>query len=215
MIYPYPRETIIDTQLLNIPPPPPALPPCHTYLLYLSLLLLPQLPLLPHMLPHYRNLSLVRPTAVVQKVYQRHNIAQHDMGYRKIDKDLIDKAKADLLAELPNLFRKCDSDWFADWALSRRHKTRNTKKTTTPSGSKRDAQALDEEQMMMMQAADMGDSQSAGNNSPENKVPPPPPPPPLPMPPSTGANTTSTPTTTTTAVTTSTTVTTTGSFRPW
>ncbi|KAL0636328.1 hypothetical protein Q9L58_004675 [Maublancomyces gigas] len=66
---------------------------------------------------------------VVQKVYQRHNIAQHDMGYRKIDKDLIDRAKSDLLKELPHLFKKCDSDWFADWALSRRHKTRNTKKT--------------------------------------------------------------------------------------
>lgn len=91
------------------------------------------------------------------------------MGYRKIDKDLIDKAKADLLAELPNLFKKCDSDWFADWALSRRHKTRNTKKTT-PSGSssssasKKDAQALDEDQMMM-QAGE----QCTGNNSPENK----------------------------------------------
>lgn len=66
---------------------------------------------------------------MVQKVYQRHNIAQHDMGYRKIDKDLIDRAKSDLLKELPHLFKKCDSDWFADWALSRRHKTRNTKKT--------------------------------------------------------------------------------------
>lgn len=66
---------------------------------------------------------------MVQKVYQRHNIAQHDMGYRKIDKDLIDHAKSDLLKELPQLFKKCDSDWFADWALSRRHKTRNTKKT--------------------------------------------------------------------------------------
>ncbi|RPB14257.1 hypothetical protein P167DRAFT_534104 [Morchella conica CCBAS932] len=158
---------------------------------------------------------------VVQKVYQRHNIAQHDMGYRKIDKDLIDKAKADLLAELPNLFKKCDSDWFADWALSRRHKTRNTKKTTTPSGSssssasKKDAQALDEDQMMM-QAVDMGE-QSTGNNSPENKVPPPPPPPPLAlsMPPSTGINTPSTTTTTTTTVTPTTTATTTGSFRPW
>lgn len=66
---------------------------------------------------------------MVQKVYQRHNIAQHDMGYRKIDKELIDRAKSDLLKELPQLFKKCDSDWFADWALSRRHKTRNTKKT--------------------------------------------------------------------------------------
>lgn len=82
---------------------------------------------------------------VVQKVYQRHNIAQHDMGYRKIDKDLIDRAKSDLLKELPHLFKKCDSDWFADWALSRRHKTRNTKKTKKTDGPNTEQPISDDE----------------------------------------------------------------------
>lgn len=67
------------------------------------------------------------------------------MGYRKIDKDLIDRAKSDLLKELPHLFKKCDSDWFADWALSRRHKTRNTKKSKKPDSPNAEQQLSDDE----------------------------------------------------------------------
>lgn len=67
------------------------------------------------------------------------------MGYRKIDKELIDRAKSDLLKELPHLFKKCDSDWFADWALSRRHKTRNTKKTKKPDSPNTEQQISEDE----------------------------------------------------------------------
>lgn len=90
------------------------------------------------------------------------------MGYRKIDKELIDRAKSDLLKELPHLFKKCDSDWFADWALSRRHKTRNTKKTKKTDNPNTEQPISDDEALETVpsvetQPSGAGESSSKGS----------------------------------------------------
>ncbi|KAH8152589.1 uncharacterized protein LAJ45_03430 [Morchella importuna] len=62
---------------------------------------------------------------VVQEVYDKHRLVDQDTGFTRIPKHILAEAKSDLIKRLPLVFEKCETDWFADWALNRRHLKRN------------------------------------------------------------------------------------------
>lgn len=65
---------------------------------------------------------------VIQKVYDKHKLGSQDTGFTRIPKHFLAKARSDLIQKLPLVFDRCETDWFADWALNRRHLKRNRKK---------------------------------------------------------------------------------------
>lgn len=65
---------------------------------------------------------------VIQNVYDKHNLGSQDTGFTRIPKKFLAKARSDLIRQLPLVFDRCETDWFADWALNRRHLKRNRKK---------------------------------------------------------------------------------------
>ncbi|KAL0631777.1 hypothetical protein Q9L58_009346 [Maublancomyces gigas] len=65
---------------------------------------------------------------VIQNVYDEHRLGSQDTGFTRIPKHFLAKARSDLIRKLPLVFDRCETDWFADWALNRRHLKRNRKK---------------------------------------------------------------------------------------
>lgn len=68
---------------------------------------------------------------VIQEVYDKHRLSEQDTGFTRIPKHFLAEAKSDLIRRLPLIFERCETDWFADWALNRRHLKRNRKKPGT------------------------------------------------------------------------------------
>lgn len=68
---------------------------------------------------------------VVQEIYDKHRLVDQDTGFTRIPKHILAEAKSDLIKRLPLVFEKCETDWFADWALNRRHLKRNRGRQST------------------------------------------------------------------------------------